>query len=64
MSTSPSGSVSPEEHERMLDEKARPVFDALQKQAGDERLLEPKVVYGYFPVQAAGSLRRSVSLYV
>jgi len=49
------GGASAEEHERLLDEKARPVFDALQKRAAAEGLLEPKVVYGYFPVQAQGN---------
>ena len=37
-----------------MNEKARPVFAALQKQAVTEGLLEPKVVYGYFPVQSDG----------
>jgi 5-methyltetrahydrofolate--homocysteine methyltransferase len=30
------------------------VFEALQKRAIREKLLEPKVVYGYFPVQSDG----------
>ena len=41
-------------YERLLDEKARPVFAELQRQAVAEKLLEPKVVYGYFPVQSDG----------
>ena len=41
-------------YEKMLDETARPVFAALQKQALAEGLLDPKVVYGYFPVQSDG----------
>ena len=49
------GGASAEEHERLLDEKARPVFDALQKRAAEEDLLQPKVAYGYFPVQAQGN---------
>jgi 5-methyltetrahydrofolate--homocysteine methyltransferase len=46
--------LSPEEHAKLIEEKARPVFQALQKRALEERLLEPKVVYGYFPVQSKG----------
>ncbi|HEV8608149.1 MAG TPA: methionine synthase [Tepidisphaeraceae bacterium] len=46
--------MNDEDYHRMIAEKARPVFDALQKRAVDERLLEPKVVYGFFPVQSNG----------
>ena len=42
------------EYERLLDDKARPVFEQLQARAIKEKLLEPKVVYGYFPVQSQG----------
>jgi 5-methyltetrahydrofolate--homocysteine methyltransferase len=41
--------------ERLLDEKARPVFESLQRRAIDEGLLQPKVAYGYFPVQSQGN---------
>jgi 5-methyltetrahydrofolate--homocysteine methyltransferase len=47
-------SLSDTEYQRLIDEKARPVFEALQKQALREKLLEPKVVYGYFPCQSDG----------
>ncbi|HWE00996.1 MAG TPA: methionine synthase [Tepidisphaeraceae bacterium] len=43
-----------EAYDRLLNEKALPVFEALQKRAVAEELLQPKVVYGYFPVQSAG----------
>jgi 5-methyltetrahydrofolate--homocysteine methyltransferase len=46
--------LSPTDYEKLLDDKVRPVFEALQRRAADESLLEPKVVYGYFPVQAHG----------
>jgi 5-methyltetrahydrofolate--homocysteine methyltransferase len=49
------GKMSKEEYARFLDEKARPVFEALQRRALDEGFLEPKVAYGYFPVQAHGN---------
>jgi 5-methyltetrahydrofolate--homocysteine methyltransferase len=48
------GAMSEEEFERSTEEKARPVFEALQQRAIKEKLLEPKVVYGYFPVQSRG----------
>jgi 5-methyltetrahydrofolate--homocysteine methyltransferase len=48
------GKMTPEEYEQFLDEMARPVFADLQKRALAEGFLEPKVVYGYFPVQADG----------
>jgi 5-methyltetrahydrofolate--homocysteine methyltransferase len=46
--------LSEEDHEKLLAERAWPVFKELQKRAVTEKLLEPKVVYGYFPVQADG----------
>jgi 5-methyltetrahydrofolate--homocysteine methyltransferase len=46
--------LSDEAYEKMLEEKARPIFAALQKRAIAEKLLEPKIVYGYFPVQSDG----------
>jgi 5-methyltetrahydrofolate--homocysteine methyltransferase len=47
--------MSSEEYERLLDEKARPVFEQLQRRAVEEGLIQPKVVYGYYPVQAEGN---------
>jgi 5-methyltetrahydrofolate--homocysteine methyltransferase len=46
--------LSDEDYERLLNEKARPIFAELQRRAIAENLLTPKVVYGYFPVQSAG----------
>ncbi len=46
--------LSDEAYERLLDHKARPLFEKLQQQAVKEKLLEPRVVYGYFPVQGDG----------
>jgi 5-methyltetrahydrofolate--homocysteine methyltransferase len=48
------GAQSEEEFERSTEEKARPVFEALQQRAIREKLLDPKVVYGYFPAQSKG----------
>jgi 5-methyltetrahydrofolate--homocysteine methyltransferase len=44
-----------EEYARLLGEKARPVLQELERRAMEEGLLQPKVVYGYFPVQSAGN---------
>jgi 5-methyltetrahydrofolate--homocysteine methyltransferase len=46
--------MSDADYEKLLDDNARPVFAKLQRQAEDEALLQPKVVYGYWPVQAHG----------
>jgi 5-methyltetrahydrofolate--homocysteine methyltransferase len=48
------GALSPEAFEKLIAEKAAPVFEQLQTQAIAEGFLEPKVVYGYFPVQSDG----------
>jgi 5-methyltetrahydrofolate--homocysteine methyltransferase len=49
------GALSAEDYEKLLDEKARPIFEDLQKRAVEEGFIEPKVVYGYFPVQSQGN---------
>ena len=46
--------LSDADYEKLLDEQPRRIFAELQKQALAEKLLDPKVVYGYFPVQADG----------
>ncbi len=46
--------LSEADYDKLLNESARPVFDSLQKRAIAEGFIEPKVVYGYFPVQAQG----------
>ena len=48
------GRLSDEEYEKVMTETARPVFEDLQRRATAEGFIEPKVVYGYFPVQAQG----------
>jgi 5-methyltetrahydrofolate--homocysteine methyltransferase len=46
--------LSEDAYDESIEKIARPVFEALQARAVKERLLEPKVVYGYFPVQSQG----------
>ncbi|MEX0876708.1 MAG: methionine synthase, partial [Phycisphaerales bacterium] len=43
------GSRSKAEHEKMLDEIARPKFKELCQRCLEEPILRPKLVYGYFP---------------
>src|SRR5439155_23701459 len=46
--------LSEDEFDRSIEDTARPVFEALQQRTIKEKLLAPKVVYGYFPVQSKG----------
>ncbi len=48
------GRLSDEEFERSISETAIPTFKTLQRRGVDEGFIAPKVVYGYFPVQADG----------
>jgi 5-methyltetrahydrofolate--homocysteine methyltransferase len=48
------GKLAKDEFERLTEEKAIPVFQQLQQRALAEKFLDPKVVYGYFPVQSQG----------
>lgn len=48
------GSMSPQEYEANLAEVVRPVFDRMKTTLRDERILQPKVVYGYFPCNSDG----------
>ena len=48
------GGTSKADFDRVIEEKAIPVFKDLQRRAEAEKLLQPKVAYGYFPVQAVG----------
>ena len=48
------GRLSDEDFEKSITETAVPTFKALQRRAMEEGFIEPKVVYGYFPVQADG----------
>jgi 5-methyltetrahydrofolate--homocysteine methyltransferase len=43
-----------EEYKKLLEEKIHPELNALKEQIKRERLLQPRVVYGYFPCQSSG----------
>jgi 5-methyltetrahydrofolate--homocysteine methyltransferase len=46
--------VGAQKFRELIDQKALPMFEALQQRAVEQRLIVPKVVWGYFPVQGAG----------
>jgi 5-methyltetrahydrofolate--homocysteine methyltransferase len=48
------GKLSEEAYRALLQEKVYPELDKLKAQCKLERLLQPKVVYGYFPCQSEG----------
>ena len=49
------GTMTRDEYATMVDEKIRPSFERIKRQAIDEGLLTPRVVYGYFPCQSEGN---------
>jgi len=49
------GKLSAEEYQKILDEKIYPDYNQLKAKIKKERLLEPKVAYGYFPCQSKGN---------
>lgn len=49
------GAMTDEAYVRFIEEKVRPVFDYWKQRSIDEKLLIPKVVYGYFPCQSDGN---------
>ncbi len=49
------GRKSPEEYQKILEETVYPKFRELKAQAIREKLLEAKLVYGYFPCQSEGN---------
>jgi 5-methyltetrahydrofolate--homocysteine methyltransferase len=48
------GNKSQEEYNQYIEEKVRPILDTLKRRAKEERLLTPKLIYGYFPCQSEG----------
>ncbi|MFZ1699701.1 MAG: methionine synthase [Pyrinomonadaceae bacterium] len=49
------GRKTPEEYQAILDETVYPKFAEIKAQAIREKLLEAKLVYGYFPCQSSGN---------
>ncbi|MDT7602501.1 MAG: 5-methyltetrahydrofolate--homocysteine methyltransferase, partial [Acidobacteriota bacterium] len=49
------GRKSAEEYRQLVAEKVRPVYEELKSRSERERLLTPRVTYGYFPCQSEGN---------
>ena len=49
------GKLSEDAYRALLAEKVAPVLARLKRQCKDENLLQPKVIYGYFPCQSDGN---------
>ncbi|MFH0992225.1 MAG: methionine synthase [bacterium] len=48
------GTMSAEAYQQLLKKQVYPDFEFLKAQAQQQYLLEPRVVYGYFPCQSSG----------
>ncbi len=48
------GKLSAEEYQTLLEEQVKPEFRTLKERCIREQLLEPKVVYGYYPCNSQG----------
>jgi 5-methyltetrahydrofolate--homocysteine methyltransferase len=49
------GRSSRDQYETLVREKVRPIYDEIKERSKRERLLVPKVVYGFFPCQSSGN---------
>ena len=49
------GKLAQEDYQKLLDEKIYPEYESLKLKVKNEKLLEPKVVYGYFQCQSDGN---------
>jgi len=49
------GRTPPEEYQKLVADKVRPIYEELKERSKREQLLVPKVVYGYFPCQSEGN---------
>ena len=48
------GRLDEDAYDRLIEDQADRVFDELATRCRDQRMLEPKVVYGYFPCASEG----------
>ena len=49
------GRSKPEDYQELVRTKVRPVYNGLKDRIKQEKLLVPRVVYGYFPAQSSGN---------
>ena len=50
------------EFNRLVDEDFRPRLERMMREARQQRYLQPKVVYGYFPCQSQGNELHRIQL--
>ncbi len=48
------GAMSEAEYDALVEDKVLPVFERLKQQCREQRILQPAVVYGYFPCNSEG----------
>ncbi|MBI1336065.1 MAG: methionine synthase [Phycisphaera sp.] len=48
------GKLSDAEYEAMVRDEVEPIFAKLSRQCAEERVLQPRVVYGFYPCQSEG----------
>src|SRR6185436_11233653 len=49
------GRMPPEQYQTLVHDTVRPIYEELKERSKRERLLVPKVVYGYFACQSSGN---------
>jgi len=49
------GALSDAEYDALIEDTIQPVFERWKKRCKDERILQPRVVYGYFPCSSEGN---------
>jgi len=49
------GAMSDAEYDASIEDTVKPIFERLKAQCRDEAILEPKVVYGYYPCHSDGN---------
>jgi 5-methyltetrahydrofolate--homocysteine methyltransferase len=49
------GKTPPDEYQKLVRDKVRPIYEELKERSKREELLVPRVVYGYFACQSAGN---------
>jgi len=49
------GRLSEEQYEKVMKEKAEPLFEAMKARCVREKILEPKAIYGFWPCYSEGN---------
>jgi 5-methyltetrahydrofolate--homocysteine methyltransferase len=49
------GRSIPEDYQALVRDKVRPIYSELRERIKQQKLLVPRVVYGYFPAQSSGN---------